>query len=292
MAHLTDPPRPASFRQSRADTRGPHAWWRCRGDALGSRSGPYRAGHDQRRRPRPARLGGTDQPRGAGPRGHDVAAGEIWLDDWDARIRGPMRWTLTLRLSDQLLRLRLEPRKTPLAPTGEDTAGPRGLRDPAACGQRKPRDGRDGAGAWRDRVARQALGRDTPSRRAAGPGPSGAAPVGRGGTVASADTAARRARHRHGRRRFWWGRNGGATLPRGWGRGPDFRPAAGRTARCRDRGASPAKGWTCGSPFLAHRGRRVFALPVRVGQLEVEGTRQGMPVEGAGTVLLSGGDGT
>ncbi|KPQ16985.1 MAG: putative secreted hydrolase [Rhodobacteraceae bacterium HLUCCO18] len=227
--------------------------------------------------------------RARGAAGHDVAAGEIWLDDWTLEY-GTDALDLTLRLSDQLLRLRLEPRKTPLAPTGEDTAGPRGFAIPrlAVSGSLETAGTvlELGGTAWLDRLWGEI------------PLPGG--PLVRDRLVLhlsdGAELSLLRTRRRDGRGiatvdGVLVGPDGGATLLEDGAvdltSGPlqedSAMPGSWRIA---------GEGLDLRVTLLGASGQEGFALPVRVGQLEVEGTRQGMPVEGAGTVLLSGGDGT
>jgi predicted secreted hydrolase len=227
--------------------------------------------------------------RTRGAAGHDAAAGEIWLDDWTLEY-GAEALDLTLRLSDHLLRLRLEPRKAPLAPTGEDTAGPRGFAIPrlAVSGSLETAGTvleLDGS-AWLDRLW------------GAIPLPGG--PLVRDRLVLhlsdGAELSLLQTRRRDGR--------GIATVD-----GVLVAPDGGATwledaavdltsDPLQEANAMPGSWRISGAGLdlrmtvLGISGQEDFALPVRVGHLAVEGTRQGRTVEGAGTVLLSGGDGT
>jgi len=227
--------------------------------------------------------------RAHGAAGHDAASGEIWLDDWTLAY-GTDALDLTLRLSDHLLRLRLEPRKAPLAPTGEETAGPRGFAIPRlevvgtveTAGTTTALSGT----AWLDRLWGEI------------PLPGG--PLVRDRLVLhladGAELSLLRTRRRDGRGiatidGVLVGPDGGATLLED--------ATADLTAGPLQEGSAMPVSWRIVGAGLDLRltlrgasGQEDFALPVRIGQLAVEGTRQGMSVEGAGTILLSGGDGT
>jgi predicted secreted hydrolase len=227
--------------------------------------------------------------RARGAAGHDAATGEIWLDDWTLTY-GDDALDLTLRLSDQFLRLRLEPRKTPLAPTGDDTAGPRGFAIPRL----------EVVGTVETAGTTTALGGSAWLDRLWGEIPLPGGPLVRDRLVLhlsdGAELSLLQTRRRDGRGIATV--NGVLVAPDGGTTLLDDATVDLTSGPLQEDSAMPGSWRIAGAgldlqvTLLGASGQEDFALPVRVGHLVVEGTRQGMPVEGAGTVLLSGSDGT
>jgi predicted secreted hydrolase len=215
--------------------------------------------------------------RGAGAAGHDAASGSVWLDDWVLRhptAGGADAFALEARVGDLPLELSLAPLKPPVAPGEATEAATRGF-----AMTRLEVEGRLGSNdvagvAWIDR-----LWGDLPA-------PGGPLVYDRmilhldDGT----DLSILRTRRRDGR--------GGATLD-------GVVVGADGAALALPEGASwtetdALESWRLTGPdleleatALPGSGPRGFAVPVWHGGLRVEGTRDGQPVTGSGTVLLS-----
>ncbi|MFW5641805.1 MAG: lipocalin-like domain-containing protein [Roseicyclus sp.] len=216
--------------------------------------------------------------RGVGAAGTDAAAGTVWLDDWVLRHPAGADaegFRLQARVEGHPVDLTLVPVKPPVAP-GEATEGPaRGFALPRleVSGRMGPDASPVTGTAWIDR-----LWGDLPA-------PGGPLVYDRmilhldDGT----DLSLLRTRRRDGR--------GGATLD-------GVLVDADGTAAALAEGAAWRAGtdglWTLTGAGLELRARelpggglRDFAAPVRHAGLSVEGTREGRPVRGTGTLLLS-----
>lgn len=224
--------------------------------------------------------------RGEGTAGHDGRAQEIWVDDWSVAY-GAEGLTITLRLGDTPLVLSLGGGKPPLTLTGEDTTGTRGFAIPRLTARGTLRSGTQAVPltgtAWLDRLWGEV------------PLPDG--PLVRDRLVLhlsdGSDLSILRTRRRDGR--------GIATLDA-------VLVGADGTARVVDDttlSVMPGSAESGGAPEswrIAGEGLDLIAtipeaslteglgIAAWVGRLVVEGTYQGRPVGGAGTVLYAPGD--
>jgi predicted secreted hydrolase len=230
-------------------------------------------------------LRGTEQrlSRAAGPAGHDAAAGEIWLDDWTLGY-GAEGLDLTLRLGDAPLLLRLEGRKAPLTLAGAEAGGTRGFAIPrlsvtgtlGAEGQALALTGT----AWLDRLWGEV------------PLPGG--PLLRDRLVLhlsdGSDLSLLRTRRRDGRSIATV--DGVIVAADGAVTSVDDTTVE-LTPVLSEAGEVPTSWHIVGAgldlraTLLDNARTAEFGQPARIGQLSVQGTRDGNAVQGAGTLLFT-----